>query len=199
MARIGAPGGACRGLHEPLPSANIRRLQLRAQRLLTPFSIVTSSVLEQVQLCHRAHGHRTGAARERGLRVHPGSYRTEPTYTSTRRGRPTARSGIAMDCGRRPLILSAGRLSPEKRMDVLLDAAARLSPRHADRHSRTGPDEARLRHRRSGRTRREGAVSCFVPDRPPSHLPAGRRLRHRVRGGAAEPDDYGSDGDRPAV
>jgi len=28
----------------------------------------------------------------------------------------------------RPLILSAGRLSPEKRMDVLLDAAARLSP-----------------------------------------------------------------------
>jgi glycosyltransferase involved in cell wall biosynthesis len=44
-----------------------------------------------------------------------------------------------------PLILSVGRLSPEKRVDVLLDAAARLT---VDAHiaiAGAGPDEARLR------------------------------------------------------
>lgn len=46
-----------------------------------------------------------------------------------------------------PLILSVGRLSPEKRMDVLLDAAARLGPGTQIVMAGTGPDEARLRAR----------------------------------------------------
>ena len=100
----------------------------------------------------------------------------------------------------RPLILAAGRLSPEKRLDVLLDAAARLSPDTQIAIAGTGPDEARLRAQAqrlglTGKVRFLGFVPGF---RPPSPLPAGRRLRHRVRGGAAEPDHYGSDGDRPA-
>ena len=47
-----------------------------------------------------------------------------------------------------PLILSVGRLSPEKRIDVLLDAAARLAPANPGARiavAGTGPEEARLR------------------------------------------------------
>jgi glycosyltransferase involved in cell wall biosynthesis len=47
----------------------------------------------------------------------------------------------------RPLILSVGRLSPEKRVPVLLDAAARLTQDALVVIAGTGPDEARLRAR----------------------------------------------------
>jgi len=47
----------------------------------------------------------------------------------------------------RPLILSVGRLSPEKRTDVLLDAAARLGTDAQIAIAGSGPEEARLRAR----------------------------------------------------
>ena len=47
----------------------------------------------------------------------------------------------------RPLILSVGRLSPEKRVDVLLDAAAQLTQEAQVAIAGTGPDETRLRAR----------------------------------------------------
>jgi len=64
----------------------------------------------------------------------------------------------------RPLILSVGRLSPEKRADVLLDAAARLTGDAQVAIAGTGPDEDALRARAdqlglSGRVRFLG----FVP------------------------------------
>ena len=67
-----------------------------------------------------------------------------------------------------PLILSVGRLSPEKRVDVLLDAAARLEPGYPGALiavAGTGPDEARLRDQAqrlgvAGKVRFLG----FVPD-----------------------------------
>jgi glycosyltransferase involved in cell wall biosynthesis len=64
----------------------------------------------------------------------------------------------------RPLILSVGRLSPEKRVDVLLDAAARLTGDAQVAIAGTGPDEGALRARAdqlglSGRVRFLG----FVP------------------------------------
>jgi len=65
----------------------------------------------------------------------------------------------------RPLILSVGRLSPEKRVDVLLESVARLT---RDVHlaiAGTGPDEAALRAR-AGRLGLTGQVSFlgFVPE-----------------------------------
>ena len=51
------------------------------------------------------------------------------------------RYGLPRD---RPLILSVGRLSPEKRVDVLLDAAARLTRDALVVIAGTGPDEAGL-------------------------------------------------------
>lgn len=65
----------------------------------------------------------------------------------------------------RPLILSVSRLSPEKRIDVLLDAAARLTrPAHLV-IAGTGPQQRRLRAR-AARLRLAGRVSFpgFVPD-----------------------------------
>jgi glycosyltransferase involved in cell wall biosynthesis len=47
----------------------------------------------------------------------------------------------------RPLILSVGRLSPEKRLDVLLDAASRLGRDAQVALAGTGPEEADLRAR----------------------------------------------------
>jgi glycosyltransferase involved in cell wall biosynthesis len=69
----------------------------------------------------------------------------------------------------RPLILSVGRLSPEKRVDVLLDAMARLTQDAQLAVAGTGPDEARLRTRAqrlglTGRVRFLGFVPA--PDLP---------------------------------
>ncbi len=50
----------------------------------------------------------------------------------------------------RPLILTVSRLSPEKRVDVLLDAAARLTVDAQLAIAGTGPDEAGLRDRAAG-------------------------------------------------
>jgi glycosyltransferase involved in cell wall biosynthesis len=89
-----------------------------------------------------------GLLRERGLRVPSGvlsngvdlgAYSPGPAD-----GRIRHRYGLPAGG---PLILSVGRLSPEKRMDVLLDAAARLGPGTQIAMAGTGPDEARLRAR----------------------------------------------------
>jgi glycosyltransferase involved in cell wall biosynthesis len=64
----------------------------------------------------------------------------------------------------RPLILSVGRLSPEKRVDVLLDMAARLTQDAQVAIAGIGPDEAGLRAR-AGRLGLTGRVRFlgFVP------------------------------------
>ena len=69
----------------------------------------------------------------------------------------------------RPLILSVGRLSPEKRIDVLLEAAARMSHDAQLVIAGAGPDDARLRARSqqlglTGRVRFPGYVPG--PDLP---------------------------------
>jgi glycosyltransferase involved in cell wall biosynthesis len=74
----------------------------------------------------------------------------------------------------RPLILSVGRLSPEKRVDVLLDATARLTNDAHVAIAGTGPQEGSLRARaeRLGLTRRVRFLG-FVPG---SDLPGLYRL-----------------------
>ncbi len=52
-----------------------------------------------------------------------------------------ARYGLRTDC---PVILAVGRLSPEKALDVLLEAAARLTQDAQIAIAGTGPDEGRL-------------------------------------------------------
>lgn len=74
----------------------------------------------------------------------------------------------------RPLILSVGRLSPEKRVDVLLDAAARLTRDAQLAIAGTGPDEAGLRAR-AGRLGLTGRV-CFLGFVPGPDLPGLYRL-----------------------
>jgi glycosyltransferase involved in cell wall biosynthesis len=63
-----------------------------------------------------------------------------------------------------PVILSVGRLSPEKRVDVLLDAAAMMSREAQIIIAGAGPDQARLRARaqRLGVTEKVRLVG-FVP------------------------------------
>ncbi len=89
-----------------------------------------------------------GLLRERGLRVPSGvlsngvdlgAYSSGPADDRIRH-----RYGLP---GGRPLILSVGRLSPEKRTDVLLDAAARLGTDAQIAIAGSGPEETRLRAR----------------------------------------------------
>jgi len=74
----------------------------------------------------------------------------------------------------RPVILSVGRLSPEKRVDVLVDAAARLTQASCVAIAGTGPDEASLR----ARVRRLGLTGRvrFLGFVPAADLPALYRL-----------------------
>jgi 1,2-diacylglycerol 3-alpha-glucosyltransferase len=76
---------------------------------------------------------------------------------------PRIRDRYRLPSGR-PLILSVSRLSPEKRVDMLLDAAARLSTDALLAIAGNGPDEARLRtmSRRLGLTSRVRFLG-FVP------------------------------------
>ena len=103
--------------------------------------------------------------RERGLRV---PSRVVSNGVDLRRYSPGPvdaelrhRYGLQAD---RPVILSVGRLSPEKRVDVLLDAAARLGPDAQVAIAGAGPDEARLRAQaeRLGLTRNVRFLG-FVP------------------------------------
>jgi glycosyltransferase involved in cell wall biosynthesis len=86
--------------------------------------------------------------RERGLRVPSkvmsngvdlGTYSPGPGPDGLR-----SRYGLRADT---PLILSVGRLSPEKRIDVLMDAAAAMRHDAQIVVAGTGPDEGRLRAR----------------------------------------------------
>jgi glycosyltransferase involved in cell wall biosynthesis len=81
---------------------------------------------------------------------------------------PRIRARYRLPSGR-PLILSVGRLSPEKRVDVLVDAAARLTQDAWLVIAGTGPDAARLQARAqqlglAGRVRFLGFVPA--PDLP---------------------------------
>ncbi len=82
-----------------------------------------------------------------------------------------ARYGLRRD---RPVILSVGRLSPEKGLDVLIDAAAALRCPAQVAIAGTGPQEAQLRAR-AARLGLAGRVTFlgFVPD---ADLPAVYRL-----------------------
>jgi glycosyltransferase involved in cell wall biosynthesis len=93
-----------------------------------------------------------GLLRERGLRV-PSRVVSNGVDLRTYSPGPAddrLRNRYGLDSGR-PLILSVGRLSAEKRMDVLLDAAARLGYGNQENPGAqiaivgAGPDEARLR------------------------------------------------------
>jgi glycosyltransferase involved in cell wall biosynthesis len=119
-----------------------------------------------------------GLLRERGLRVPSGVVSNGVDLRAYSPGPPDdrIRRRYGLTAGG-PLILSVGRLSPEKRTDVLLDAAARLGPGHPGAQiaiAGTGPDEARLRARaqRLGVTGRVRFLG-FVPG---SDLPALYRL-----------------------
>ncbi|HUZ25416.1 MAG TPA: glycosyltransferase [Streptosporangiaceae bacterium] len=109
--------------------------------------------------------------RDRGLRV---PSRVISNGVDLRRYSPgpaderlRARYGLPRD---RPVILSVGRLSPEKRVDVLLNAASRLRQDTCVVIAGTGPEEASLRARaaRLGLTGRAGLTGRvrflgFVP------------------------------------
>jgi glycosyltransferase involved in cell wall biosynthesis len=104
--------------------------------------------------------------RDRGLRV-PSRVISNGVDLLSRPPGP-ADPGLAARYGLRPgrpLILSVSRLSPEKRVDVLLDAAARLTVDAQLAIAGAGPDEASLRAR-AGRLGLAGRVRFlgFVPD-----------------------------------
>jgi glycosyltransferase involved in cell wall biosynthesis len=89
-----------------------------------------------------------GLLRERGLRVPSGVLSNGVDLDAYSPGLADVRirHRYGLPAGR-PLILSVGRLSPEKRTDVLLEAVARLGPdtQIAIAIAGAGPDEARLR------------------------------------------------------
>ncbi len=87
-----------------------------------------------------------GLLRERGLRVPSGVLSNGVDLDAYSPGLADVRirHRYGLPAGQ-PLILSVGRLSPEKRTDVLLDAVARLGPDARIAIAGVGPDEARLR------------------------------------------------------
>jgi glycosyltransferase involved in cell wall biosynthesis len=116
--------------------------------------------------------------RERGLRVPSGvvSNGVDLRAYSPGPADDRVRQRYGLPAGR-PLILSIGRLSPEKRVGVLLDAAARLEPGNHGALiavAGTGPDEARLRDQ-AQRLGLAGTVR-FLGFVPRSDLPGLYRL-----------------------
>jgi glycosyltransferase involved in cell wall biosynthesis len=81
------------------------------------------------------------------------------------------RYGLRLD---RPVILSLGRLSPEKRLDVLLDAAERLTGRGQLVIVGAGPQEAALKTRAAGQG--IAARVTFLGHVPDADLPGIYRL-----------------------
>ena len=116
-----------------------------------------------------------GLLRERGLRVPSGVISNGADLHEYSPGPADGqiRHRYGLPAGR-PLILSVGRLSSEKRIDVLLDAAARLAPATQIAIAGTGPDEARLRAQ-AQRLGLAGKVR-FLGFVPGSDLPAIYRL-----------------------
>jgi glycosyltransferase involved in cell wall biosynthesis len=87
-----------------------------------------------------------GLLRDRGLRI-PSTVISNGIDLSTYCPGPASdqvreRYGLRADC---PIILTVGRLSQEKAVDVLLEAAARLTQDAQVAIAGTGPDEGRLR------------------------------------------------------
>jgi glycosyltransferase involved in cell wall biosynthesis len=87
-----------------------------------------------------------GLLRDRGLRI-PSTVISNGIDLSTYCPGPASdqvrdRCGLRADC---PIILAVGRLSQEKAIDVLLEAAARLAQDAQIAIAGTGPDEGRLR------------------------------------------------------
>lgn len=116
-----------------------------------------------------------GLLRERGLRVPSAVLSNGVDLRRYSPGPPDdrIRQRYGLSAGR-PLILSVGRLSPEKRLDVLLDAAARCDVDAQLAVAGAGPDEARLR----ARARRLGLAGQvrFLGFVPGSDLPGLYRL-----------------------
>ena len=111
--------------------------------------------------------------RERGLHVPSGVVSNGVDLRGYSPGPPDdrIRDRYGLDAGR-PLVLSVGRLRSEKRLDVLLDAAARLAAANA------GLQIAISRHR-AGR----GPVAGAGAAAGPSRNGAVPRLRPRIRSG----------------
>ncbi len=104
--------------------------------------------------------------RDRGLRVPSRAISNGVDLRAYRPGPPDERLRRRYRLpANRAVILSVGRLSPEKRADLLLEAAARLGPAAHLALAGAGPDEARLRAR-AARLGLAGQVSFlgFVPD-----------------------------------
>jgi len=113
--------------------------------------------------------------RDRGLRVPSGVVSNGVDTRTFSPGPPddTIRQRYGLPAGQ-PLILSVGRLSAEKRVDVVLDAAARLRAGPLLAIAGAGPDEARLR----ARARRLGVAGKvrFLGFVPAADLPGLYRL-----------------------
>ena len=109
------------------------------------------------------------------------------------------RRAYALPAGR-PLILSVGRLSPEKRADVLIEAVAGWARGRGARAGRLRPGRGTAAGAGGAARRvRAGPLPRLHPRRRPAGpVPARGRVRDRVRGRAAVPGDHGGDGQRAA-
>ncbi len=138
---------------------------------------------------------------DRGLRVPSGVVSNGIDLARFRPGppEPGIRDRYGLAAGR-PVILYVGRLSPEKRVNMLLHAVARLARDAQLAIAGTGPADGALR---AAAARLGAGATGPVPRprarrRPARAVPGGGRVRHHVRGGTAEPRRDGGDGQRPA-
>jgi glycosyltransferase involved in cell wall biosynthesis len=117
-----------------------------------------------------------GLLRDRGLRI-PSTVISNGIDLSAYCPGPASdqvrgRYGLRADC---PIVLSVGRLSQEKAIDVLLEAAARLTQDAQIAIAGTGPDEGRLRAQ-AERLKLDADRVRFLGFVPGPELPAVYRL-----------------------